>query len=415
VWWLAAFGLLAWRKALYFTPKERERPPRTRVFGFAWGFLPLAPTCFALSLGAAGDFKRTVFEGIPDMGATKGFLAVAAAGAIPQFVFTLLFTLLAVRQNKTFFPDLSRRDMAMTALQHAPAQVLIATGTQIFLAVASGAGADYGFIAALGLGFSSAWLAAQLRGSLWRSRPGTPFPMDDCPLKDEITSVARAAGFAVQNVYVAPAKLKKEGSLPSDYENALRSFGSLQRLDPLKPLLPLVMIQRMDPATVTASLAVRFVRSLKWKIGTATVVTTPMRRIREALLMGIWLFAVVALSVGIGERSVSWALVGAALVLASGVLWLRRRMALARKGLAWKYREACRLWCQAAPAEDRTTGDFIRSLVRFSEWALHHSPPEQILAVYETDPSWLEFLDEAFPGGRKEGRAILRQALTERS
>ncbi len=153
-WWLAALGLLAWRKALYFTPKERERPPRTRVFGILWGLLTFAPTVAALCLAAAGDFRRAVFEGFPDMGFTKSFLAVAVAGAIPQFAFTLLVTVLAVRQNKVHFPDLSRRDMAITALPHAPGQVLIATVTQAILVSASGACGEYGFMVTLGAGIT---------------------------------------------------------------------------------------------------------------------------------------------------------------------------------------------------------------------------------------------------------------------
>lgn len=193
-------------------------------------------------------------------------------------------------------------------------------------------------------------------------------PMDDCPLRSEVLSIAAKLGFETCDVYMQAHQMPADVTTTSDFEDAiiLRSWSA--RLRAAAPAIPLFMLQKFETPVVTAVIALRLARgfqpSQQLERFSARVKAPRM----VVLAGGVFLVLTVYLLVEFAAlRSLGIGLFLTALVVGTAVagrfllnLFTRLGRAPVRAYLAWY---------EAAQHEDRSVEDFLTAIALYQRIA----------------------------------------------
>lgn len=257
-----------------------------------------------------------------------------------------------------------------------------------------------------GAAFYGAFLA---RSRILKGAAGRPSEMEACPLKDEIVALGARFNIPVESVRVRPLRTRKDGQTLSSIEQAHWAIRALRDLDPVTPVLPMEMLQRMEASAVTSLLATVFARrekGLHWihpRTAVGRYLLRPFQGWAAAVTIGF------PLLLGVAEIQPGPAVL---LFLIFSAIWTIRLARLSRMKdalmTADRIEKSFRAWADIDPA-DRSAREFVAGQVTLVYWASNLRDVELVVRSFKGQRGWKEFLDRALPGGFEEGAEITRE------
>ena len=249
-----------------------------------------------------------------------------------------------------------------------------------------------GFIAALSLGIS----IAQRR---WGKRATKDFAIDETsPLRDETDRILEGFGVHGKPLMVRPFVVEGRELTHAEEMGQINQWAN--NMDPEKPWIPRLMLDRLEAGEATASLANVLSRKRAWRPAAA-------RRDRVARVAGriavysrhaIVFVGAPLLVLAAATSSIGFALSGLAVLFSACVILVAARLVQQRlhhRSPRKRAMEALTAWISAEPSANRTATDFLMAEVMIHKLWTPAVSPESLLNTLMQQPTIKGLMEEA--------------------
>lgn len=258
-------------------------------------------------------------------------------------------------------------------------------------------------------------LAAGLAAGRWSdyARHSRPVEMEDNALRREVLAVAASFGWAPRGVRIYSVCREDLNAGKPREEEILKGLDNWRTdFNPMRPDLPLELVQETDAAAVTAGMAMRYAHGILLNPLRLPAVRLGALRLPGAVLAAAALalpgLAVYGVLVTLGEGPLEaailayWAVVLLLFAGSLAAIRMRRR----------RYHcDAFRAWRQADPAANRSPEDFVAALARYDRAMKHVADPEVLLDRLGRDQGLMRFLKSCGPGAAERAFQAARRSL----